>query len=227
MARTPIAHRDARAVEPLPKVVVVDDHLLFRSGLIRLLGDEGVEIAGEADSGAAALALVAQTSPDVVLLDLNLPDMSGIEATRRLMGRHPALRVVVLTVIESQADVIESIVAGACGYLLKDSPIEDITHAIDVAVQGESMIDPAIATKLLAHVRATGRATLHNGDHHLSTRELDVLRLLAEGRDNRDIAAELFISQSTVKHHISSIIGKLGVGNRIQAAVLAVREGLI
>ena len=225
----PIAHRDPGTVAPLPKVVVVDDHLLFRSGLIRLLADEGVDIAGEADSGAAALELVAETTPDVVLLDLNLPDMSGIEATRRLMSRHPALRVVVLTVIESQADVVESIVAGACGYLLKDSPIEDITHAIDVAVQGESMIDPAIATKLLDHVRATGRVNHHDNhaSHELSVRELDVLRLLAEGRDNRDIAAELFISQSTVKHHISSILGKLGVGNRIQAAVLAVREGLI
>jgi DNA-binding NarL/FixJ family response regulator len=153
--------------------------------------------------------------------------MSGIEATRRLMSRHTDLKVVVLTVIESQTDVIESIIAGACGYLLKDSSIEDITHAIDVAVHGEALIDPAVATKLLAHVRATGRAALRNANHDLSARELHVLRLLAEGRDNREIAAELFISQSTVKHHVSAILSKLGVGNRIQAAVLAVREGLL
>jgi len=208
-------------------VVVVDDHLLFRSGLIRLLSDDGVQIVGEADSGAGALEVVADTSPNVVLMDLNLPDMPGIEATRRLVARDPHLKVVVLTVVESETEVIESIVAGACGYLLKDASVEDIVNAINAAANGESMIAPAIASKLLSHVRATGSTRLTSVKHDLSNRELDVLRLLADGCDNREIAARLFISQSTVKHHISSILAKLGVGNRVQAAVRAVRDGLI
>ncbi len=208
-------------------MVVVDDHVLFRSGLTRLLADEGIEVIGEADRGEEALEVVAGTSPDVVLMDLNLPGISGTEATRRLVRAHPRLNVVVLTVIEAEAEVIESMVAGACGYLLKDASVQDIVLAIDAAARGESLIAPAIAAKLVARVRAAGSIEAQPLRLALSERELDVLRLVGEGRENRQIAAELFISESTVKHHISSLLGKLGVGNRVQAAVRGVRDGLI
>lgn len=210
-----------------PRVVVVDDHRLFRSGLTRLLVDEGIEVVGEADRGETALEVVEQTSPDVVLMDLNLPDISGIETTRRLVAANPRLNVVVLTVIESAADVVESMVAGACGYLLKETSVAEIVNAIHATVRGESLISPAIAAKLVSRVRAAGSVATIQSRALLSHREVEVLRLVVEGRENREIAAALFISESTVKHHVSSILTRLGVGNRVQAAVRAVREDLI
>jgi DNA-binding NarL/FixJ family response regulator len=208
-------------------VAVVDDHVLFRSGLVRLLLDEGIDVVGEAGSGAAALELVAATSPSVVLLDLSLPDLPGIEVARKLVIDDPRLQVVVLTVIDSESDVIEAIVAGASGYLLKDASVQAIIDAIAAAVHGQSTIAPPLVSKLVHHVRTAGSVVRVPTDLRLNTRELDVLRLLAEGRDNREIAALLFISRSTVKHHVSSIIAKLGVGNRIQAVVRALHDGLL
>jgi DNA-binding NarL/FixJ family response regulator len=222
----PLTEAGTQRVAAPPQVVVVDDHRLFRSGLTRLLVDEGIAVIGEADTGETALEVVAATAPDVVLMDLNLPGISGIEATRRLIAADPTLSIVVLTVIEVESDVIESLVAGACGYLLKDASVEDIVDAIHAAVRGESLISPAIAAKLVSRVRAAGVPSSGSGPT-LSERELDVLRLICEGCENRQIAAALFISESTVKHHISSLLTKLEVGNRVQAAVRAVRDGLI
>jgi DNA-binding NarL/FixJ family response regulator len=214
-------------VERPPRVVVVDDHVLFRSGLVRLLLDEGIDVVGEADSGSEALHLVAATSPSVVLLDLSLPDLPGVEVARKLILSNPRLQVVVLTLIDGESDVVEAIVAGASGYLLKDASVEDIIDAIAAAAHGESTIAPALVSKLVRRVRSAGSVVQVPKDLHLNKRELDVLRLLADGRENREIAALLFISPSTVKHHVSSIIAKLGVGNRIQAAVRALQDGLL
>ncbi len=227
MARMLLTQSELQELAAPARVVVVDDHLLFRSGLTRLLVDEGIEVVGEADRGETALEVVAQTSPDVVLMDLNLPGISGTEATRRLVAANPRLNVVVLTVIEAETDVVESMVAGACGYLLKDTSVADIVNAIHAAARGESLLSPAIAAKLVSRVRAAGSVATSLSRAALSDRELEVLRLVGEGRENREIADRLFISESTVKHHISSVLVKLGVGNRVQAAVHAVREGLI
>jgi DNA-binding NarL/FixJ family response regulator len=212
-------------LEPPPRVVVVDDHHLFRSGLVRLLLDAGIDVVGEADSGAEALQLRAVASPDVVLLDLSLPDMPGVDVARKLVADDPQLQVVVL--VDRESDVIEAIIAGACCHLLKDASSEEIIDVVAAAAHGETTIPPALVVRLVHRVRAAGNVGLPSTDSHLSDRELEVLRLVAEGRDNREIAAVLFLSPSTVKHHVSSIITKLGVANRIQAAVRAVRDGLV
>jgi DNA-binding NarL/FixJ family response regulator len=214
--------------EPGPgriRVLVVDDHQVFRNGLCRLLTDSGLEIVGDAASGEQALDLTARLAPDVVVMDLNLPGMSGIEATRRLSIAAPKTRVLVLTISGNDADVAEAVLAGACGYLLKDVSIDEIVAGVRAAAAGESLISPKVATKLLDRLRATGRATVE-GDAELSEREVEVLRKVAEGKENSEIAIELFISPQTVKNHISNILAKLQIENRIQAAVYAVRKGI-
>jgi DNA-binding NarL/FixJ family response regulator len=219
------SRRDGAA--PAVSIVVADDHELFRGGLVRLLVDAGLDVVGEADTAAAALELVALTSPDVVLLDVTLPDLPGAEAAGRLAIAHPHLHIVVLSTVDSQSEVLEALISGACCCLLKDASPEEIIDAIDTAVRGESMVPPALVTQLVDRVRAARTVGRVAADAELNKRERDVLCLLAEGYDNREIAARLFISPSTVKHHVSSIIAKLGVGNRIQAAVRAVHDGLI
>src|SRR5215213_8124844 len=169
------------------RVLLVDDHDLFRTGLRNLLEEQGVDIVAEASSGSEALQHVRESAPDVVVMDLNMPGMTGVEATRHISRDAPLTRVVVLTISDQEQDVMDAILAGACGYLLKD---------------------------------ATIRA-------ELSDREIQVLKLIANGKDNAMIAAELHISPKTVKNHISNILMKLQIENRIQAAVFAVRSGLV
>jgi DNA-binding NarL/FixJ family response regulator len=224
---------DDRADEPELhdelRVLLVDDHDLFRTGLRNLLeGHGGLTVAGEAADGAEAVRLVRELAPDVVVMDLNMPTMSGVEATRHITALSPLTRVIVLSISEDNADVMDAIVAGACGYLLKDSSIADVVSGIQAAAVGASLISPTIAAKVLSRVRAsTADADLAESIRaELSDRELEVLKLIANGKDNAQIAADLVISPKTVKNHISNILMKLQMQNRIQAAVYAVRSGL-
>jgi DNA-binding NarL/FixJ family response regulator len=211
------------------RVVLVDDHDLFRTGLRNLLEEQdGVQVLGEASNGAEAVQFVRDAAPDVVVMDLNMPTMSGVDATRLITAQSPLTRVIVLTISDHDADVMDAIVAGACGYLLKDSSIENVVSGIQSAAVGASLVSPAIATKVLQRVRAT-TADTDMADAiraELSDRELQVLKLIANGKDNAQIAAELVISPKTVKNHISNILMKLQIHNRIQAAVYAVRSGI-
>ena len=186
-------------------------------------------VVGEADNGMRALEQIRETAPEVVVMDLNMPGISGVEATRQIAMIAPLTRVLVLTISDQDADVMDAIMAGACGYLLKDSSIDELLAGIAAAAAGESLVSPTIATKVLQRLRATSASpreaeTIRS---ELSEREIQVLKLIANGKDNAMIAAELHISPKTVKNHISNILMKLQIENRIQAAVVAVRSGLV
>ena len=210
------------------RVLLVDDHDLFRTGLRNLLEEQGVQIVGEAANGQDAIRCVREVAPDVVVMDLSMPGMSGVDATREITSIAPLTRVVVLTISDQDEDVMDAIVAGACGYLVKDSSIQELIRGITAASVGESLISPPIAAKVLQRMRAV---TLDKGAERiraeLSERELEVLRLIANGKDNSQIAEALHISPKTVKNHISNILMKLQIENRIQAAVYAVRSGIV
>ena len=209
------------------KAIVVDDHELFRHGLIGLLKERGIQIFGETAMAADALELAPKMGAGVVLMDLSLPGMSGVEATQRLTAIAPLARVLVLTVASSDRHVMDALFAGACGYLLKDSPIEQIVAGIRAAERGESLISPQIASHLLRRLREPNDVDPALQSDELTPRELEVLGWLARGLDNSEIARALFLSQHTVKNHVSRILVKLQVQNRIQAAVRAVRSGLV
>jgi DNA-binding NarL/FixJ family response regulator len=211
------------------RVLVVDDHDLFRTGLRNLLEEQGVVIVGEARTGADAVRIVRDLTPDVVVMDLNMPGMGGVEATRHIAATAPLTRVVVLTISDEDSDVMDAVLAGACGYLLKDASIQDLVTGILAAAHGEALISPHIAAKVLQRVRATSTQPemAETIRAELSEREIEVLKLIANGTDNALIAAELHISPKTVKNHISNILMKLQIDNRIQAAVYAVRSGIV
>ena len=211
------------------RVVVVDDHDLFRTGLRSLLEEQGVNVVGEAANGQTAIRIVSELAPDVVIMDLNMPGLTGVETTRQLSGIAPLARVVVLTISADDDDVMNAVMAGACGYLLKDSSIQELIVGIRAAAAGESLISPQIAAKVLQRLRAqsTSEDAAATIRAELSDREIEVLKLIANGKDNAQIARELFISPKTVKNHISNILMKLQIDNRIQAAVYAVRSGIV
>ena len=214
---------------PQTRVLLVDDHDLFRTGLRNLLEEQGVQVVGECDNGTEALHAVRELAPDVVVMDLNMPGISGVEATRQISMIAPLTRVLVLTISDQDSDVMDAILAGACGYLLKDSSISELINGIHAAAIGESLVSPAIATKVLQRLRASS-ASPHEAEliqSELSDREIQVLKLIANGKDNGMIALELHISPKTVKNHISNILMKLQIDNRIQAAVYAVRSGIV
>jgi two-component system NarL family response regulator len=210
-----------------PTVLLVDDHRLFREGLRDLLTERGFEVVGEAKNAAQALSMAARSRPSVALMDINMPGASGIEAARQLVKRCPGTQIVMLTVSPEAADVIESVQAGACGYLLKDASIEEIAAGIRAAADGESLLSPEVTADLLERVREAPAPRALPGAPRLTSRELEVLRLIAEGKPNPQISRQLGISEQTVKSHISNLLDKLGVENRVQAAVYAVRNGLI
>ena len=211
------------------RVLVVDDHDLFRTGLRNLLEEEGVNVVGEAENGETAIRLASDLTPDVVIMDLTMPGAGGVETTRRLSNLAPLSRVVVLTISADDDDVMNAVMAGACGYLLKDSSIQELIAGIRAASEGESLISPQIAAKVLQRLRAQSKDAdaAETIRAELSDRELQVLKLIANGKDNAQIARELFISPKTVKNHISNILMKLQIENRIQAAVYAVRSGIV
>lgn len=210
-------------------MLLVDDHDLFRTGLRSLLEEQGLQVVGEAENGSVALRLVTELAPDVVIMDLKMPGPSGVETTRQITTVAPLTRVVVLTISADDEDVMDAVVAGACGYLLKDASIDQLIDGIRAAARGESLISPQIASKLLQRLRAhtPDMVAAQTVKAELSDRELEVLRLIANGKDNAEIARELFISPKTVKNHISNILMKLQIENRIQAAVYAVRSGIV
>ncbi|HET9544344.1 MAG TPA: response regulator transcription factor [Gaiellaceae bacterium] len=213
-----------------PRVLLVDDHDLFRTGLAKLLTEQGVHVIGEAPTGEAALRLVDELAPDVVIMDLNMPGLGGVDATREISASAPRTRVVVLTISEDDDDIVDAIMAGACGYLLKNSTVQELVAGISAAADGDSLISPQVGTKVLQQLRAQAAGVRRDTAApriQLSERELDVLRLIAIGKDNAQIAQELFISPKTVKNHISNILMKLQIENRIQAAVYAVRSGIV
>jgi DNA-binding NarL/FixJ family response regulator len=222
-------HENERPTLDEIRVLLVDDHDLFRTGLRTLLEEQRVQIVGEAAAGAEAVRLVRELAPDVVVMDLNMPGITGVEATRQITAIAPLTRVLVLTISDQDADVMDAILAGACGYLLKDASIQELMRGIEAAGSGESIVSPTIAAKVLQRVRASSsqpeiEKTIRA---ELSEREIEVLKLIANGKDNAMIAAELHISPKTVKNHISNILTKLQIDNRIQAAVYAVRSGIV
>lgn len=211
------------------RLLLVDDQSLFREALHTLLSlQPDFEIVAEAADGEQALAAVARHAPDIVLMDLRMPVMSGAEATRRLRQAGPLPRVIVLTTFDEDAEVIEALRAGASGYLLKASNADRLCGAIRAAYQGASVLEPGIAAKLTAGL-ATPTAPKSSVAlvEPLSQRELDVLRGLANGGSNKEIAARLGISEGTVKNHMTNVLGKLGVLDRTQAALRARELGLI
>lgn len=220
------AEQAAPSREPL-RVVLADDHPFYRQGLADLLTRSGIEVVGEAADGQSAIELAQETAPDVVVMDLNMPGISGAEATSRLTERNPAARVLVLSVSAEEVDVTDAILAGAMGYVLKDSPVEEVVAGINAASRGESLISPRIASQLIRRIRDREAEGPALPPLPLSDREREVLKLVADGKTNHEIGAELFIGPSTARNHISSILMKLQVDNRVQAAVRAVRDRLV
>ncbi len=209
------------------KILICDDQAVIRDGLELLLKlEKDFQVVGCAQDGAEALELAAQHQPDLVLMDLKMPGMNGIEATRELRRRFPHIQVLVLTTYDDDEWLFDAIRAGASGYLLKDTPRQKIIEAIRGTVTGKSFLDPAVAGKLLRQV--TGQQTQPASllAQKLTERELDVLRLLAKGMTNAEIAAALFLSEGTVRNHVSAILEKLGAADRTQAAVIAIQHGL-
>jgi DNA-binding NarL/FixJ family response regulator len=211
------------------RVLVVDDHDLFRTGLASLLGAQsGIEVVAQASGGRMGIRLAGELAPDVVLMDLRMPDIEGAEATFTIVQRDPTMRVLALTAVSEDAAVAAAMRAGASGFLAKDTPIIDLVSAIRAAAGGSSWLSPRAAEVVLGRLRS---ANADDGPdlellEQLSSRELDVLRRIARGLDNARIAGELGISPRTAKNHVSGILFKLGLSSRIQAAIYAVRSGL-
>ncbi len=208
-------------------VLICDDQALIRDSLGMLLNlERDIHVVGAAEDGAQAVEMVIEHQPDLVLMDLKMPGMNGIEATRRIRTRYPAIKVLVLTTYDDDEWVFDAIRAGASGYLLKDTPREEVIKAVKGTVEGRSFVDPAVAGKLIGQVagQQTQPATLITDK--LTAREVDVLRLLARGFSNAEIAAQLFLSEGTVRNHVSAIFAKMDVSDRTQAAVIAIQHGL-
>lgn len=208
------------------RVLVVDDHALFRLALREHLEASGVEVVGEAGDGEGALTVAVATSPDVVLIDASLDGVSSVGVTRRLQAAIPASRILILT-SDYDEEVVEALRAGACGCLLKDEEGDRILAAIAAAAAGESPLSPRVASALIQHMRESEPKLAGVNTALLTTRERQVLGLIVQGRDNNEIAKELVISPETVKTHVSAILEKLHVDNRVQAAVAAVSIGLV
>jgi DNA-binding NarL/FixJ family response regulator len=213
----------AAAPSGILRVVIADDHPFYRQGLARLLSQSGVEVVGEAANGPDAIELVERTAPDVAVVDLNMPGMSGVEVTRRLNERMPASRVLVVSVSAQEEDVTQAILAGASGYVLKDGPVEEVVAGIRAAAAGESLLSPRIAGTLLDRIRDR-EVQPELPPIPLSQRELQVLRLVAQGRGESEIGEALHIGAGAVTKHISSLLMKLQVENRVQAAMRSVQH---
>lgn len=203
------------------RVVIADDHPVVRAGLRGMLEPESdIEVVGEATNGREAVSLVGRLEPEVVLMDLQMPDLDGVAATKQIRDRHPETNVLVLTTFDTDADITRAISAGATGYLLKDAPRQDLFQAIRAAARGESVLTPAVASRLMSKMRGPAVQSL-------SEREIEVLTQVADGNSNKDIAGKLYISEATVKTHLVHIFGKLGVDDRTAAVTVALEQGII
>src|SRR6478672_5364720 len=213
------------------KILLVDDQPLFREGLRTLLSiHSDFEVVGEAGNGQEAINLVRSTGASVVLMDLQMPILDGVEATRKLHHEQPGCRVIVLTTFDDDEMVFDGLRAGAVGYLLKDAPSEKLAEAIRVAARGETFLQPSVAAKVVAEFARLTKKTVRTPPSlvdPLSERELEILRLIAQGASNREIAGTLFLAEGTVKNHVTNILGKLEVRDRTQAALKAKDTGLI
>ncbi len=210
------------------KLLICDDQEVVREGLRAILGNvPGIEVVGVVSNGAEAVAAVPEMKPDVVLMDLNMPIKNGVQATRELAASHPEVKVLVLTTYDAEEWLVDAIRAGASGYMLKDAPREQLVAAIKGTAAGETHVDPSVAGGLFARVAAAGDVGTTTVADNLSGRELDVLRLLGKGLSNSEIAAQLFLSEGTVRNYVSAVLAKLQVTDRTQAAVLAVKNGLV
>jgi DNA-binding NarL/FixJ family response regulator len=208
-------------------VIICDDQAIIREGLEMLLKLEpDIDVIGRAADGKEALALAAAHAPDLILMDLKMPGMNGVEATRRLRAQFPEVRVLVLTTYDDDEWLFDAIRAGAAGYLLKDTPRAEVIKAVRGTVQGRSFVDPAVAGKLLGQLAEGQKQPAGQLTDKLTGREVDVLRLLAQGLSNAEIAQQLYLSEGTVRNHVSAIYAKLDVADRTQAALLASRHGL-
>jgi DNA-binding NarL/FixJ family response regulator len=209
------------------KIIICDDQAVVRDGLEMLLRlEKDFEIVGSAADGAEAVELAARCHPDLVLMDLKMPGVNGIEATRQIRTRLPQVKILVLTTYDEDEWVFDAIRAGASGYLLKDTPRTKLTEAIRGTLNDKTFVDPAVAGKLLNQVANEGYHPASLLAQKLTERELDVLRLLAKGLANPDIASQLHLSEGTVRNHVSAILEKLNVSDRTQAAIIAIRHGL-
>ena len=211
------------------RVLVVDDQELFRRGMTMLLGVEpGIEVIGEAGDGVEGTTLASATAPDVVLLDVRMPKRTGIEACLAIKEVVPTAKIIMLTVSDEEADLYEAVKSGASGYLLKDSSIEEVAQAIRVVNEGQSLISPSMAVKLIDEFKQMSKPEREQGPAlRLTDRELEVLRLVAKGLNNREVAKELFISENTVKNHVRNILEKLQLHSRMEAVMYAMREKLL
>ena len=209
------------------KILLCDDQAVIRDGLEMLLNlEKDFQVVGSAQDGAEALELAGKKSPDLILMDLKMPGMNGIEATREIRKKYPHIKILVLTTYDDDEWVFDAIRAGASGYLLKDTPRQKIIEAIRGTVDGKSFVDPVVAGKLLNQVANNQTQPASILTDKLTERELDVLRLLAKGMTNTDIAGTLHLSEGTVRNHVSAILEKLNVSDRTQAAVIAIQHGL-
>ena len=208
------------------RVLIVDDQTLFRMGLARLLEEDSrVEVVGQAVDGREAVKQAAKLKPDVILMDLKMPNLDGIEATRQIIEADPAVKVVVLTTFETDSQVIQALKAGASGYVLKDSSAQAIVSSIVAVMSGERVMASAVANRVLEML--TGTTTPKEFYDGLTTREIEILKLLANGMANKQIAYRLKISEKTVRNHVSNTYEKLGIYDRSQAVLYAVKKGLV
>ena len=213
------------------RVLICDDHALFRRGLVMVLeSEEGIEVVAEAEDGEDALTKAEEAAPDVILMDVRMPKMSGIEATRAIAEAVPTAKILMLTVSDEEEDLYEAVKAGATGYLLKEISIEEVADAVRAVMQGQTLISPSMASKLIQEFNALAKRADEKQQvpaPKLTDRELEVLKLVAQGMSNREIATELYISENTVKNHVRNILEKLHLHSRMEAVVYAMREKLL